>query len=203
MDTAVRPAGSRVRGRRRVRRPALLVAVAPDHDSRAGAVARGRPDRRRRLRGRRAALTRRGRDQPALRAVRRHGRPPCRHGGARAPVPHVGLPRAAHAADRDPRSRRCDPRRADRGPGADQRVAGRRLHGGDAAGAARRRRARPRQAAGAPVHRAGRRGRHVPARRARVRRVRRRGAAPGDRLQACSRKATRRRSSRMATGCCR
>ena len=57
---------------------------------------------------------------------------------------------------------------------------------GDAARAARRRRARPREAPRPPVHRPDRGGRHGPAGRARLRLVRRRGAAPRDRLRAAA-----------------
>ena len=106
-------------------------------------VRRDRVGELRRARPRRARAATRS---PPVRALQRDGGPARGDGGARAPVPHVGLARAADAPDRDQGPRRRAPRRAGRGPRARGGVARRRRERGDAARAARRRRARPRQA---------------------------------------------------------
>ena len=83
--------------------------------------------------------------------------------GARAQLPHVRLPRAAHAADRDPRPRRrAAGRRRHRSRGGGGVARDRRRRGG-AARPARQRRPRPGEARRAPVHRPHRGGRHEPA----------------------------------------
>ena len=71
---------------------------------------------------------------------------------------------------------------------ADRRLTRGRRERGDPARAPRRRRARPREAACAPLHRADRGGGHGAPRRAGVRVVRRRGPPPGDRLRAPGRR---------------
>ena len=154
---------------RRLVRPLLRLSHAADE------VAVGRVRRRR-------AAARAGRDRPPRRAVRGDG--PAADGvrGARAELPDVGLARAAHAADGDPRPRsraRGGARRRTRGS---RPLARDRRSGGGAARAARRRHPRPRQAERAPLHGAARGGRDGAGRRARVRDVRGAGPVAVDRL---------------------
>ncbi len=179
---AHRAARDRVRRRRPRRRPARHLSLAADRAAAAPALGGGGRDRRRHVRRRGAAAARQRRDRAAVGALRRHGREARRVGAAVAELPHVRLARAAHAVDRDPRARLRAPRGRDRGPGRVQLVARGHRGGGDAPRAARRRRARPREARRAPVHRARGGGRHARAVRARVRGLRRGGAPALDRL---------------------
>ena len=75
---------------------------------------RRRRGRARALRRRRARGARRRRDPPPRGSLPRDGGPALRGRGARAQLPDVGLARAAHAADGDPRPRRGVARRRGR-----------------------------------------------------------------------------------------
>ena len=167
--------GSRSRARSACSSPALLAWYLSRRDRPAGARALAR-----RRRGRGGQLRRRDARErrPARSATSPSGSSEmtdaARRGrGARAELPHVGLARAADAADRDPRPRRGAARGRGRGPGAAHALARGRRGGGAAARAARRRHPRPREARRAPLHGAARGGRHGAARRAGLRDVQR------------------------------
>ena len=174
---ADRAARDRARRRRDRRRPARRLSVAADHEAAARALLRRRRDRRRQLRRRGAAAAGQRRDIAPLGAVRRHGREARRVGAAVTELPDDRLPRAAHAADGDPRPCVGAARGRDRRSGRARGVARRDRRGGAAPRAARRRRARPREARRAPLHRAPGRGGHGAALRPRVRGARG-GCAP-------------------------
>ena len=184
---AARPARARARSRRRPRRSPVPVAVAAPDRARARAHARDRAGRGRSLRRRDSGAARPRRDRPAERALPRHGREARRGGAAQALVPHVGLARAPDAADGDPGARRGDPRGHRQRAGAGSRLARHRRGGDRPARAARRRRARPRQAPGPSLHGAPRGGRPRAPARPGVRCVHRGGAASRDRLLALGR----------------
>ena len=104
-------------------------------------------------------------------------------GTALSQLPDVGVTRAAHAADRDPRPRRRPAGGRLRGRGGAAAVARGGLGGGAEARTARRRRPRPRQARRTPVRAAARGGRHAGSLRARLRDLRRGGEGPRDRVR--------------------
>ncbi len=183
---ADRAARDRAGRRRDRRRPARRLSVAADHEAAARALLRRRRDRRRQLRRRGAAAAGQRRDIAPLGAVRRHGREARRVGAAVTELPDDRLPRAAHAADGDPRPCVGASRGRDRRSGRARGVARRDRRGGVAPRAARRRRARPREARRAPLHRPPGRGGHGAALRSRVRGVRGGCAPPRDRLPAAS-----------------
>ena len=183
--TLVERLGDRVRRRRRSSRACSGSISRGGSRSRCAELSRrGGRGRGRAVRGGAAERARLGRDLASLAPVRRHGDEARGVGAALAQLPDVGVARAADAADGDPRARVGAARRRDRRSGAAGGVARGDRRGGDAARAARRRRARSREARRAPLHRAAGRGRHGAAVGARVRVVRRGGAAARDRLPA-------------------
>ena len=181
---AVRAAPRRARRRIARRRRARLVPVAPDRDTRCSR-SRRRPTGSPRAGTTSTSPTCRGADEISHLAER-FREMAARLAEAeeqRAELPDVRLARAADAADGDPRPCRGAPGRADRSTRMPRRSrSGVVADGGGAPRAPRRRRARPRQARRAPLHGAARGGRHGAPGRAGLRRLRRGGEAPRDRL---------------------
>ena len=149
------PAGApraRARSRGRPGGTALLVALPAAHGARPHPHSRDPGRRRRSLRRRDPGFARQRRDLAPQRPLSADGRQARRGRAAQALVPDVGLARAAHAPDRDPRPRggasRGDRHRARAGA----KLARRDRVGGRPTRTARRRRSRSREAAGSPLH---------------------------------------------------